>query len=104
MQFAKSRSGVITMENHTIVGGLGSIIAEKMAEAGIAKKLVRIGLQDTFSHGASKQYLLKEHKMDALSLIKEVERMVKKKFNISEDELSKTHITAVHSNAKAEAL
>ena len=35
-----SRSGVITMENHTIVGGLGSIIAEKMAEAGIAKKLV----------------------------------------------------------------
>ena len=64
------------MENHTIVGGLGTIIAEKMAEAGIAKKLVRIGLRDTFSHGASKQYLLKEHKMDALSLIKEVEMMV----------------------------
>jgi len=101
---AKSRSGVITMENHTIIGGLGSIIAEKMAESGIAKKLVRIGLQDTFSHGASKQYLLKEHKMDALSLIREVEVMVGKQFGISENELSHAFIAAVHSQAKAEAL
>jgi transketolase len=100
----KSRFGVITMENHTIVGGLGTIIAEKMAEAGMNKKLVRIGLRDTFSHGASKQYLLKEHKMDALSLIAEVEAMSGERFNISEDELSRTHITAVHSAAKAEAL
>ncbi len=101
---AKSRFGVITMENHTITGGLGTIIAEKMAEAGVEKKLVRMGLRDTFSHGASTQYLLKEHKMDALSLIKEVEVMSGQQFNISEDELSKTHITAVHSSAKAEAL
>jgi transketolase len=100
----KSKYGVITMENHTIIGGLGSIIAEKMAEAGIAKKLVRIGLRDTFSHGASKQYLLKEHRMDAVSLIREVEMMIDQKFNISEDELAGTHITAVHSMAKAEAL
>ncbi|MCK9419766.1 MAG: transketolase [Nitrospirae bacterium] len=101
---ARSLSGVITMENHTIVGGLGSIIAEKMAESGIAKKLVRIGLQDTFSHGASKQYLLKEHKMDALSLVEAVETMVGRKFNITEDELSATHVAPVHSAAKAEAL
>ncbi len=101
---AKSRSGVITMENHTVIGGLGSIVAEKMAEAGIVRKLVRIGLQDTFSHGASKQYLLKEYQMDALSLIREVETMVGRKFNISEDELAKMHVAAVHSRAKAEAL
>jgi transketolase len=101
---SKSRCGVITMENHTIIGGLGTIIAEQMAERGMHKKLVRIGLRDTFSHGASKQYLLKEHKMDALSLIKEVEAMSGKEFNISEDELARTHITAVHSSAKAEAL
>jgi len=75
-----------------------------MAEAGIAKKLVRVGLRDTFSHGASKQYLLKEHKMDALSLIREMEMMLGQRFNISEDELAGTHITAVHSMAKAEAL
>jgi transketolase len=101
---SRSRCGVITMENHTIVGGLGSIIAEMMAEAGIAAKLVRIGLQDTFSHGASRQYLLKEHGMDALSLVRKIEMMVGQSFNVAENELMRTHITAVHSIAKAEAL
>jgi transketolase len=101
---AKSRFGVITMENHTIIGGLGSIIAEQMAEAGMAKKLVRMGLKDTFSHGASKRYLLKEHGMDALSLVSVVETMTGQQFNISEEELAKAHVTAVHSMAKAEAL
>jgi transketolase len=101
---AESRHGVITMENHTIIGGLGSIIAEQMAEAGIAKRLSRIGLRDTFSHGASMQYLLKEHGMDALSLIHQVETMTGERFGVSEDELSATHISPVHSTAKAEAL
>jgi transketolase len=101
---AGSRYGVITMENHIIAGGLGSIIAEQMAEAGLARKLVRIGLRDTFSHGASKQYLLKEHGMDAMALVRESERMTGQRFDISEDELATAHITAVHSMAKAEAL
>jgi transketolase len=100
----RSRHGVITMENHTIVGGLGSIIAEQMAEAGIAKKLVRIGLRDTFAHGASKQYLLKKYGMDAMALIREVEGMVGNRFGVSEDELANAHLAAVHSAAKAEAL
>jgi transketolase len=101
---AKSRHGVITMENHTIIGGLGTIIAEKMAEAGMGKKLVRIGLRDAYAHGASQQYLLKKYGMDAFALIKEVESMVGKTFSISEDELAKTHVADVHSKAKAEAL
>lgn len=101
---AKARYGAITMENHTIVGGLGSIIAEKMAEAGIAKKLARIGLRDTYAHGASRQYLLRTYGMDAMALISEVETMTHTKLGISPDELSKTHIAAVHSKAKAEAL
>ncbi len=101
---AHSRHGVITMENHTIVGGLGSIIAEQMAESGIAKKLFRIGLRDTYAHGASKQYLLKKYGMDAMALIRAVEAMVGTQFSISEDELAEARIAAVHSTAKAEAL
>ncbi len=101
---AKSRYGVITMENHTIVGGLGSIIAEKMAEKGMDKKLVRIGLKDTYAHGASKQYLLRKYGMDAMALVREVETMVREKFNIFEDELGSAFVAAVHSKAKAEAL
>jgi hypothetical protein len=44
------------------------------------------------------------HKMDALSLIHEVETVTGQEFNICEGELARTHIAAVHSMAKAEAL
>jgi transketolase len=101
---ANSRYGVITMENHTIVSGLGSIIAEKLAESGMSKKLVRIGLRDTFAHGASKNYLLRKYGMDAMALIREIETLVGKEFNISEDSLHTAFAAAVHSKAKAEAL
>ena len=56
---AKAKRGVITMENHTVIGGVGTATAERMAEHGIGKKLVKIGLQDTFIHGASKPYLMR---------------------------------------------
>lgn len=101
---AGSKFGVITMENHSIIGGLGTIVAEKMAEAGMGKKLTRIGIKDTFVHGASKQYLMKEYGLDAMALINEIERMMGRDLNINEDELTEAFVVEVHSKAKAEAL
>jgi transketolase len=45
-------AGVVTAENHSIIGGLGSAVAEAMAEAGCAARLSRIGVRDTFAEGA----------------------------------------------------
>jgi len=100
----KSKHGVITMENHTIIGGLGTIISEKIAELGLSKKLVRIGLNDTFVHGASKEYLMKEYGLDAMKLVRTVESMIKQRPLITEEDLGEIKITAVHSPAKPEAL
>ncbi|MBM4387025.1 MAG: transketolase [Deltaproteobacteria bacterium] len=86
---ASARLGVITMENHTITGGLGTCAAERMAELGIAKKLVRIGLKDTFAHGAGRQYLMREYGIDSLALVGEVEKITGSKFDISEEELDR---------------
>ncbi|MEI7473521.1 MAG: transketolase C-terminal domain-containing protein [bacterium] len=99
-----TKYGVITMENHSVIGGLGSIIAEGIAEAGISTKFKKIGLRDTFAHGGSKSYLMSKYKIDAIALIEEVEKIIGEKLNIQEAELAKVHITAVHSLAKAEAL
>ena len=101
---ANSRYGVITMENHSIIGGLGSIIAEQIAESGLGKKLVRIGLKDTFVHGASRSYLMRKYRLDAMALIVEVNKLTGHHFNISEDELAQVYVAPVHSDAKAEAL
>ena len=101
---AAARQGVITMENHSIVGGLGSAVAELMAESGAATKLLRIGIQDRYSHGATRHTLMKENELDALSLVRGVERLTGSQLGISEDDLAAVRIDAVHSEAKAEAL
>lgn len=101
---AEAQQGVITMENHTIVGGLGSAVAELMAESGAGKKLLRIGIQDRYSHGATRHTLMKENELDALSLVRGVERLTTSRLDITEDDLAAVRIDAVHSEAKAEAL
>jgi len=99
-----ARYGVITMENHSIVGGLGSAVAELMAEAGVGKKLVRIGLRDVYAHGASRHYLMNEYGLDPISLVGAVEGLVGQRFGLTEDDLAAVRLQAVHSEAKAEAL
>lgn len=101
---ANSRYGTITMENHSIIGGLGTIIAEQMAETGLGRRLVRIGIKDTFLHGASRRYLMRKYRLDAMAFINEVNTMTGHHFNISEDDLAQVYIAPVHSNARAEAL
>ena len=49
---AAATTAVITAENHSIIGGLGSAVAEVLAESGLGRPLRRIGLQDTFAEGA----------------------------------------------------
>ena len=49
---ARQSRAVVTAENHSIIGGLGSAVAETIAEAGLGRVLRRIGLQDTFAEGS----------------------------------------------------
>jgi transketolase len=99
-----ARQGVITMENHTIVGGLGSAVAEWIAEEGLGKKLVRLGLRDTYAHGASRHYLMKEYGLDAISLVRAVEKLVGQDTGIREEHLDAVRLEPAHSLTKAEAL
>jgi transketolase len=99
-----SKYGAITLENHSIIGGLGSMVAECMSEAAAGKPLYRLGLRDTFVHGASRRYLMKEYGLDASAVIEKVEQILGRQFWIRETELLETYTPAVHSDAKAEAL
>lgn len=84
----RARLGVITMENHTVIGGLGSAVAEVMAENGASKPLIRMGLQDTFAHGAGRKYLMKEYGFDALALAGKCEQLLGRKLRIKEEDLT----------------
>jgi transketolase len=52
LEVARGVSAVVTAENHSIIGGLGSAVAETLAESGLGRTLRRVGLQDTFAEGA----------------------------------------------------
>jgi transketolase len=58
---------IVTVENHSITGGLGSAVAEVMAEASgnYATRLLRIGVRDCFAQGASLAFLLERHGLSA---------------------------------------
>ncbi len=101
---AQARYGVITLENHSIIGGLGTIMAEQMAEAGLGRPLIRLGLQDTFAHGASRAYLMREYGLDAPALVGAVNKLLRVNLAIPEEELTEAYVAPVHSEAKAEAL
>jgi transketolase len=103
-EISRSKYGAITLENHSVIGGLGTILAERMAEGACSKPLHRLGLQDTFAHGASRRYLMQEYGLDAMALIGLVKKITYKQFDIQESALAETYTPAVHSSAKAEAL
>lgn len=56
---------IITFEEHTKIGGLGSAVAEIIAESGCAVKFRRIGVNDTYSHVVGDaQYIRRQFKLD----------------------------------------
>jgi transketolase len=69
-EVAAAAQAVITAENHSVIGGLGSAVAEALAEAGVGRPLRRIGLQDTFAEGAlSSPYLFDKYGLSTQHLI-----------------------------------
>ncbi len=62
LNVAESVRAVITIEEHSVIGGLGSIVAEILAEAGTSavKKFTRIGIPDACTHKYGSQGSLME--------------------------------------------
>lgn len=97
-------TAVVTMENHLDSGGLGSAVSELLTDRGIGVPLRRIGIRDTYSHGASLPYLQREHGLDALGLVRNIEALLGRELAITEGDLVEVRVAATHSDAKAEAL
>jgi len=64
---------IITIEEHTIIGGLGGAVAETLADAGAGTPLKRLGLQDVFACMAgSHQDLKNRFGITSEAIVKEV--------------------------------
>lgn len=61
VRLAREHSAVLTVENHSIIGGLGSAVAEVLATSGGARGFGMIGVADVFAEGGSTAYLLDKY-------------------------------------------
>lgn len=72
-QATKETNRIITIEEHNIIGGLGSAVSEVIAERGLSTKLNRIGLNDKFAIGYGTPLEVKEMNcLDELGIYKKV--------------------------------
>lgn len=75
---ANESKGLVTLEEHSVIGGLGAAVAEIVSEQNLGR-VVRIGVKDRFTDKCgSYSYLLEEHGLDQNSITLEI----KKKFRI----------------------
>ena len=59
---------VVTVEEHSIIGGLGSAVAEVMSEDGGGARLLRLGTRDVFGETAVADQLLEKHGLTPLAI------------------------------------
>lgn len=68
---AKETPFIVTAEEHSVIGGLGSAVAEVLCENAPAK-LVRIGINDEFGKSGDPYVLLKEYGLTAENIVRKV--------------------------------
>lgn len=57
---------IVTLEEHSVIGGLGSAVAEVLAEEGLPVRLKRLGINDAFTYRVGyRPYLLEYHGLNA---------------------------------------
>ncbi len=68
---AKKTGKVVTVEEHSIIGGLGGAVAEVLAEQA-PTKMLRIGVNDTFGESGPAKALIEKYGLDAKSIYEKV--------------------------------
>ena len=61
----KGKSKIVTIENHSIYGGLGSAVSEVIAENGISVPVKRIGVKEKFGQVGTAEFLQEEFGLTA---------------------------------------
>ena len=63
---------IVTMEEHSRVGGLGSAVAEVLADCGSHGKLIRLGTRDEYLKAGRYEYMLAQHGLTADDLVQTI--------------------------------
>ena len=74
-RMAATHNMIVTVEEHNVIGGLGSAVAEVLSSTGYACKLFRMGMQDVFGRSGTPANLLDYYGLDAKHIAEYVEKI-----------------------------
>ena len=66
---------VVTVEEHSIYGGLGGLVAEILSEAS-PRRVIRFGIEDRWGESAPNDYLLDAFRMSSSRLSERIQKLV----------------------------
>lgn len=70
---AKETNKIITIEDHNIIGGLGTAVCEVLSEE-YPKKVVRMGIKDEFGTSGKAEELMKHFKITSKDIVEEIKK------------------------------
>ena len=77
LKYAKKTNGIITAEEHSIIGGLGAAVAETLAEKSISIKFLRMGIKDKFCESGNPADLLEKYELNSKHMVKKAKKLLK---------------------------
>ena len=75
---AKETGAFVTLENHSVIGGLGGLISEILAE-NYPTPLERVGVRDTFCESGSNKELSEKYGLTTQAVVAAAKRVLKRK-------------------------
>ena len=78
LRLAQKTGAVVTVENHSVYGGLGSAVAEILGE-NLTTPMKRIGILDLFGETGSREYLFEKFKLRAEDVAQAAKDVIKRK-------------------------
>ncbi len=75
---ARDTGAIVTAEEHSIIGGLGSAVAETLCE-GCPVPMLRVGVKDTFGRSGKVPPLLEMYGLTANDIVENVKKVIKMK-------------------------
>ena len=70
LKAARECGRIVTCEEHSVIGGLGEAVCAAVAEAGVACRVKRVGVNDEFGHSGPAKEVLAQFGLDAAGIIR----------------------------------
>jgi len=63
---------IVSIEEHNVIGGLGSAIAEYKSSLNKSPKQLFIGIKDTYGKGGNHKFLQEKHRLTADKIVEDI--------------------------------